>query len=157
MTQFNNQKGFATIEIFLVVMILAIISGVAVPQIAKMLDVAQLNYETKRFVSEFYFAKSLSRSAHFEPEIFYMQPITNGEVVKFSVANRSYEIKTSKNSIRERYFLPKNFKISRNLPMDLLFEDGRNTDGGTYIFTSPQNFSLHVVKDNQNRIRISKN
>ena len=155
MTQFKNQKGFAAIEIVFVVMIIAILSGVALPKMSQMIELANLNYETKRFVSEFYFAKSLSRSSQIEPIIF-SGVVNGGKPISFSVASRSYQITSSGNPVGEKYTLPKNFKISKNLPSVLVFSNGKNSDSGTYTITSPKNFSLYVIKNTQDRIRISR-
>lgn len=159
MTKFKNQKGFATIEIVFAVMIIALLSSVSLPKLARIFEVAQLNYETKRFVSEFYFAKSLSRSVKFEPEIFY-GVTSGGKPISFSVASRSYVLKSSGDVFGEKISLPKKFSIVReNLSTDLQFENGKvkPAKSGTYTFSSPHGFSQKIKLDSVGRLHIEPN
>ena len=59
----RNQFGFFTLEIILVVMIISLLATVAVPNMHKMLDAARLDYEIKKFCSEFDFAHSLGKQS----------------------------------------------------------------------------------------------
>ncbi|MBR6014185.1 MAG: prepilin-type N-terminal cleavage/methylation domain-containing protein [Selenomonadaceae bacterium] len=167
MKPFENQKGFAAIEIILVLLIISLVTSFALPKISRMLETAQLNYETKKFVSEFYFARSVSKSSQFEPEIF-SGSVSGGDGIIFSVASRSYQIKSGLFSIYEKHSLPKKFKIAKIFPKgstfevdrkfsdNLIFSNGKNSNGFTYRFESPSEIYLYVKKDTVGRIRISR-
>lgn len=159
MSRFKNQKGFATIEIFLVVMIIAILSGIAIPKIAQVLDVAQLDYETRRFVSEFYFAKSLSKSSNFEPE-FFSGVTLGGNSLYISVSSRSYYTEDGTKIIHERHFLPKKFSIKRgiNVPVNVKFMDGKISPSisSEYIFNAPRGFSEKIKIDSVGRVHVER-
>ena len=66
----KNQNGFATLEIILVVGIIAIFSTVAVPKMARILDKVCLNYEMKHLYSDLNFARSIGKSSNFNGGIF---------------------------------------------------------------------------------------
>lgn len=57
------QRGFATLEIILVTIIIAVLVKVAVPNAARILDTAALDYETKKFYSELRFVEEINRSS----------------------------------------------------------------------------------------------
>ena len=152
----KNQKGFETVEIILVMMIIAIVSAVALPNISRMIDVAQTDYETKKFVSEFYFARSVSKSSKVESEIFDGN-ISDGDDVIFSVSSRSYETKINWRFIRERHYLPKNFKITRNnISSTLIFSNGRVSSSGKYIVESPFGSSRTLTIDSVGRLHAER-
>ena len=57
------QKGFATLEFILAIMIIGVLMKIAVPKAAQIIDVATLDYETKRFYSELRFIQAMGRSS----------------------------------------------------------------------------------------------
>ena len=65
MNNIKNQRGFATLEIILVLSIIGIFSGVAVPKMARILDKVCLDYEMKHLYSDLNFARSLGKSSTF--------------------------------------------------------------------------------------------
>lgn len=60
------QKGFATLEIILSVLIVALLAGAALPNALRVLEKVSLDYETKRLYSELRFAQALSRDSNVE-------------------------------------------------------------------------------------------
>ena len=66
----NNQNGFATLEIILIIAIIAILSTVAVPKMARILDKVALNYEMKHLYSELNLTRTLNESAGYNVGIF---------------------------------------------------------------------------------------
>ena len=56
------QKGFATLEIVLVIFIVGVLASCAVPNAIRVLDMLSLDYETKRLYSELRFLQATSRS-----------------------------------------------------------------------------------------------
>ena len=160
MNSLKNQNGFATLEIILIMLIISVLVGVAVPKMSRMMDIAQLNYETKKFVSDFYFAKSLSKSSKFEPEIFSSVPFTNGDGIIFSVANRSYQIKRSNFPVTEIHYLPKKFQITAPSNLKTVtFGNGKtlSSSSGTYIFKSPLGLSNSLKLDSVGRLHAERN
>ena len=57
------QKGFATLEIIFVVLIISILTAVAVPRAKNFVEKATLDYEQKRLYSELKFLQTFNRSA----------------------------------------------------------------------------------------------
>jgi len=57
------QRGIATLEIIIAVMIIATLTKIAVPNIEKIIDTAALDYEHKRLYSELRFVQSTNRSS----------------------------------------------------------------------------------------------
>lgn len=56
------QKGLATIEIILAVMVIGVLMKFAVPKASSLIDTVALDYETKRFYSELQFVQAMGRS-----------------------------------------------------------------------------------------------
>lgn len=57
------QKGFATLEVILVIFIISVLMTCAVPNAARIIDKVSLDYETKRLYSDLRFVQALNRSA----------------------------------------------------------------------------------------------
>ena len=158
----KTQKGFATIEIILILLIISILASSAIPKISRSLDIAQLNYEIERFISEFYFAKSASKNSGFNPTIFssnFTAANDVGKNIKFIVETENYQTNYNRDLIRDIHKLPPNFKISRpnNLHTIIFSQGKRDGVSGTYTFTSAQNKSWYINLDSTGRDRASRN
>lgn len=155
----HKEKGFATLEIILVMLIISALAGVILPKMAKIVDVATLDYEVKKFRSEFLFARSLSRSASYEPSIFLPSPISKGNQITFKTEGTNYRIEQSGNLIREKNFLPTGFKISLKGNVGNISFNSRGKSGqtGTYIFTSSLGKKRNLVLDSVGRLQIDEN
>ena len=57
------QKGFATLEVILVIFIISVLMTCAVPNAARIIDKVSLDYETKRLYSDLRFIQAFNRSA----------------------------------------------------------------------------------------------
>lgn len=144
----------------MVMLIISALAGVVFPKMARIVDTATLDYEVKKFRSEFLFARSLSRSAKFNATIFSNRISSSGEAITFHVRDKSYEINRGTNSIRGNNLLPKGFSISFQKDLDtLIFTQGKIQGGnkGTYNFTSPFNKKRSLVLDSVGRLRIDEN
>lgn len=110
------QKGFATLEIIFAVLIIGILLTAAVPNAARVVDRAALDYETKRLYGDLRFLQSASRSGEMDllgtgrddlqPEkLPYMQ---------INPARRSWQILRGTNPVpvREEHFMRNGIKIS---------------------------------------------
>ena len=62
-SELKMQKGLATLEIILAVMIIAVLASTAVPNAVRIIDRAALDYETKRLYSELRFVQSISKAS----------------------------------------------------------------------------------------------
>ena len=108
------QKGFATLEIIFAVLIIGILLSAAVPNAARVVDRAALDYETKRLYGDLRFLQSASRSGEMDllgtgrtdlkPEkLPYMQ---------INAARRSWQILRDDKPVREEHFMRNGIKIS---------------------------------------------
>lgn len=95
----NKQNGFATLEIILIIGIIAIFSTVAVPKMKNILDKVALNYELKHLYSELNFARSIGKSSMIEGGIFNNFNNTGNGPVEFWIYSRKY----SNVNMRNRY------------------------------------------------------
>lgn len=57
------QKGLATLEIIFVMIIIAVLMSVTLPNVRRIIDTAALDYETKRLYSELRFVEAMNRSS----------------------------------------------------------------------------------------------
>lgn len=64
------QKGFATLEIIFATMIIAILMGAAIPNVARVIDRVALDYETKRLYTDLRFLQSLNRMTNMKDTHF---------------------------------------------------------------------------------------
>ena len=60
------QRGLATLEIIFAIIIIGVLVKVAVPNAARILDTAALDYETKKLYSELRFIQEMGRSSTIE-------------------------------------------------------------------------------------------
>lgn len=73
------QKGFATLEIILFTLIIAVLATVALPNAARVMDRVALDYETKKLYTDLRFLQSLERMNNMEVINFY-DPIDNNPI-----------------------------------------------------------------------------
>ena len=129
----RSQFGFFTLEIILVVMIISLLATVAVPNMHKMLDAARLDYEIKKFCSEFDFAHSLGKQSSVKTEIFVntisLDRNSGNIALGIDEKNRAYQLQIisnpTNNPIREKHFLSDGIKITSDVSRVLFLEDGR--------------------------------
>lgn len=151
----RKEKGFATLEIILLMVIISTLAGIVLPKMGRIVDTATLDYEVKKFRSEFFFARSLSRSASYEPLIFSNSSLPRGDAITFKTDEKNYRIECNGNLIREKNFLPQGFKISVPSGLDVLtFTQGKTGKTGTYTFISPLNKERSLVLNSVGRLRI---
>ena len=98
MNKIKNQRGFATLEIILIIGVIAIFSSVALPKMKIILDKVYLNYEMKHLYSELNLARSISKSSTFNGGIFQTMQDA-GHKVELWLYSKNY----SNESARNRY------------------------------------------------------
>lgn len=100
------QKGFATLEIIFVVLIISVLLSAIIPNVARIIDQAALDYETKRLYSELRFLQSLNRAERtsaigtglsFAPTEF--------PVMKLFPDKKSWQILRGNKLLREEHFM----------------------------------------------------
>ena len=147
----KNQRGFATIEIILVVMIISLLSTIAIPNMARMIDIARLDYEMKIFLSQVDFVKSRNKDFYYKTEIF--DPYNFEEIshpIFINVTENFYEFKQS-TEILYTHDLPQNFSMKifgLDNPIDV--SEGK---GGHIIITSRLGEKRYVIRNNAGRWR----
>ena len=103
-----NQRGFITLEIILVTVVVSILIAAAVPKISKMLEKIALDYEIKRFYSEVRFMQTSSRLTGFDRRNFSMGTGTDTNItmniLKYG-KNSYYYLSRGEYNIRETHFL----------------------------------------------------
>ena len=131
------------------------------PKMARIVDIAALNYEVRKFQSEFFFSRSLGRSASYEPKIFKYSLTSTGNAITFETYSTNYHIEQNGNLIREENFLPQRFKIDclSGLREVSFNSAGKIVSGksGTYTFTSSLNQKRSLRLDSVGRLRVDEN
>lgn len=160
------QKGFATLEVVLVLLIIAVLASCAVPNVVRVLDRVSLDYETKRLYTELRHVQSYDRmkqmgDTHFKDDADTLP-------LNFEVKETHYLLKqkTNPEKIYKRYFLPQGFKFSYRADMDfsyIKFDDmgkpqsSNNTAlNGHIVLTSRLGKQMYFVFDSVGRFRGSR-
>lgn len=164
----NKQNGFATLEIILIIGIIAIFSTVAVPKMARILDKVALNYELKHLYSELNLARSIGKSSTYNGWAF---PDSNSqhkvELFLYSrnfsssnIRNRYMIMRQSLNSSKSYFFhkLTNDIKLefsSGNKVLKINFNNpNRNSEGSkTLTLTSKYENSAQIKFDSVGRWR----
>ena len=154
-----NQKGFATLEIIFVIMIISTLAFIAVPKIDRVLDKIFLDYEMKRFCAELDFVSSLNRNASFNSKIFTQANPTANEII-LQLDSNSYQLKKNGKNFRDKHFLA--FGIKINFPFNFR-QIKFNSEGkclnnsGTIILTSRRGEKAEIIFDSVGRWRGDRN
>lgn len=154
----NNQKGFATIEIIFVMVIISILAGSYIPKISRSLDIAQLDYETKKFIGEFYLAKSFNRTANYSSNKFFGLNLAPAHSVQLNVNEKFYEFKRNTSKIGERYYLADGMTVKISGASSKVFqfsdeEDYYKGSSENLIIKSRLGKNSELVIDSVGRIR----
>ena len=150
----NNQKGFATLEIIFIMLIISILAGSVIPKISRSLDTVQLDYETKKFIGEFYLAKSLNRTANYSANKFFNLDLDPAHPVQIDVHEKFYYLKRNTSEIGDRNYLAKGMKFSDSKVFQ--FNDEEDYYRGSsvnMIFKSRLGRNSELVVDSVGRIR----
>ena len=154
MLDFQNQRGFATLEIILVIMIISLLATVALPNMARMVDVAQVEYEMKSLLSTLDATKSLNKNSHFQPEIFEGQ--LSSDASHELLLNVNYDKGTYPDlRYNEIHELPTGFLMTKNTSLENPIEFEKGTRGHITI-TSRYGVKRYVIRDTVRRWRGSR-
>ncbi len=127
MNKFKNQRGFATLEIILVVGIIAIFSTVALPRMRIILNKVYLDYEMKHLYSELNFARSIGKSSTFNSGIFQNFDNSGSGNIEFWLYSKYYSNKSARNRyqmMRPAVTSSPNYRHNLSNDIELEFEHG---------------------------------
>ena len=133
-----NQRGFATLEIICVILIISVLTTIAVPQMVRLLDKARLDYEMKTFLNNLELARSLERGTNYSPEIFKDSPFLadkQSEEINLYINENSYEILKNGKRIGDLKELPNGFSLRRNDSLKNPLEFSHNNNGTLTILS----------------------
>ncbi len=151
----KNQRGFLTIEMILVVLIIAILATLALPNMARMVDVAQVDYEMKILLSQLDYAYSLNKNISYNPGIFANKlSLDTGHHLQINVdedLNR-YTIVQNEKNFSEPHELPQGFSIrcESGLPNEIILNKIRP---GRIRIISRYNVERYIIFDSVGRWR----
>ena len=159
------QKGFATLEVVLVILIIAVLASCAVPNAVRVLDSVSLDCETKRLYTELRHIQSYDRMKQMDDKHFKDNADTLP--LNFEIKETYYLLKqTSPEKIYKQHFLPKGFKLSYPAAMDfsyIKFDDmgkpqasNNTTLNGHMILTSRLGKQRYFAFDSVGRFRGSR-
>lgn len=151
------QKGFATLEIIFVLLIIGVLLSVAVPNAARILDRAALDYETKRLYSDLRFLQALSRSGEFSllgTGRSDLQPEKSPYMQIYS-ARRSWKIFRDNKSVRAEHVMNDAVKFKDTNSIAIRFDAAgkSNQTSKSIILRSRYGKTNKIVFDSVGRFR----
>lgn len=149
----KSQGGFAAIEIILVMLIISLLATVALPNMAKMVDVAAVDYEMKILLSTLDFAKSSNKNSHYDTTIFGRALAGQNGVPLFlrvDYDKGTYKILSNGENFSEPHELPAGFSISKNDKLNNPIEFDKGNDGHITI-TSRYGVKRYIYFDSVGR------
>lgn len=144
-----------TIEIILVVLIIAILATLAVPNMARMVDVAQVDYEMKILLSQLDYAYSLNKNISYNPGIFANKfSLDTGHHLQINIdedLNRYTIVQNGKN-FSEPHELPQGFSIrcESGLPNEIILNESHS---GHIKITSRYKVNRYLICNSVGRWR----
>ena len=152
------QKGFATIEIILVAAIISILMTLTIPNAARLVDRAALDYEYKRLYSELRYLQTVSRSENFTIEGVKITglPKPNPPTMEIFAPLCRYKIVLSNDStlVRDEYQMSPNVTSLTTPKSRIFFTNGKaNITSNSIILKSRFGKANRIVFDSVGRIR----
>lgn len=155
------QKGFATIEIILVTLIIAVLVKVAVPKAAQLIDNATLDYENKRLYSELRYVQAMSRSNEIQStgtgNTSLLTTTAEQPTLFIDTTKNYYQVFRSpelKKILREPHYLSNGIKISSPENNIKFNSNGNaNINSGSITLTSRLGKKKYIIFNTVGRIR----
>lgn len=158
------QKGFASLEIILTVLTIALLATVAVPNAARILDKVALDYERKRLYSELQFLRTFDRSASVDATGLNMSNFFDGRktissvaIMNFDFDANSYQIFRKETPVREPHYLSYGvtFSDETDVPKQIQFDakGTANVTSKTIVLESRRGYKTKLRFDSVGRIR----
>ena len=148
------QKGIATLEIILAIMIIGVLMKFAVPKAAQIIDAVALDYETKRFYSELRFVQAMSIEDIDRPMLYINRTKNYYQVFKNM---------EGQDPIREPHYFSNGVTIKLKNKTDTIIKINFNTEGkasinsDTLTLTSRLGKNKYIKFDSVGRVRGSLN
>lgn len=157
------QKGFASLEIILTVLIIALLATIAVPNAARILDKTALDYERKRLYSELQFLRTFDRAASVDAtgmdKYFFngKKTVSSIATMNFDFKANSYQIFRKDKPLREPHYLSYGviFSAETDVPKQIQFDakGASNVNSKTIVLESPRGYKTKLRFDSVGRIR----
>ena len=163
------QKGLATLEIILIMLIIAVLASAAIPNAVRMIDTVALDYETKKLYTDLRLLQELNMSGSVKATGTGRKDMSFGDslYMNFTFEPSSYQIVRGANvyspAVREPHYLSNGIKISfktsvdRNAISSNEFGHMTNVLGkslsNSLILTSRLDQKNYIVFDSVGRIR----
>ena len=146
------QKGFATFEVVLLMIIIVVMISVALPAAERMIDRVALDYETKRLYTDLRFVQSFDRMTNMRDSHFLT---AEDEAVKVIIRTNYYRLEKNSDSklYAEHYF---SNGVTAGKAKSVMFDDmGKITpaDSDTLYLTSRLGKKNSIVFDTVGRFR----
>ena len=151
------QKGFATIEIIFVIVIIAVLVTVAVPNAARIIDRVALDYETKRLYSELRYLQAISRVKELKKTGTGREEAANETTTLMEIQPivREYQILRNEIPITEKHKMLPNIKSLTTPERQISFDNNgkANITSKSIVLTSRFGKPNKIVFDSVGRIR----
>ena len=159
------QRGLATLEIIFAIIIIGVLVKVAVPNAARILDTAALDYETKKLYSELRFVQEMNRSSTVVSTGTGRTEQSGDYIILTIKRNENfYQVSRGTASLRE----PHNFSYGVTVKLEssndeiirIYFKSNGHADingdnKGTITLTSRFDKKRYIIFDNVGRMRVS--
>lgn len=133
------QKGFATLEIVFAIMIIAVLLSVTIPNTARVIDRAALDYESKKFYSDLRFLQATGRSGTFDTTGTGKSEADTSPSIKLAPNRHSWQILRGNTPIREEHFFGDRIWLSTNGDSEIAFNSlGRSKSVNMTITLTPR-------------------
>ena len=150
------QKGFATLEITLAALIIALLMKVAIPNATRLVDRAALDYETKRLYSELRLIESMNKSEQCKGTGTGLGNIGDETYIKFISEPPGYQVvrglnELTNSTVREPHVLSYGVKISS--PKNVINFETEKIVSNNITLTSRLGKTNKIVFDSVGRMR----
>ena len=154
MKEIKNQRGFSTLEIILVVSIIGIFAGVAVPKMARTVDKVCLDYEMKHLYSDLNLARSIGKTSTFNGGIFpYIENAQHS--IEFWIYCGEYTTVSARNRYQiMRLSVTSSPYYRHNLSNDIKLEFNRGNEVLKIDFSKSQTIDLKSKYGDSAQIKI---
>ena len=155
------QKGFATLEIILFTLIIAVLATATLPNAARIIDRVALDYETKKLYTDLRFMQSLERMTYMKNVNFSNLDGTIDETDRMIIYPNYYTLEKTANSkiYYEHYFssgVTASEKSKTEPTWTIKFDDAGRINpaiSDTLKLTSRFNKNSYIVFDSVGRFR----
>ena len=160
----RDERGYALIEILILIAVIAILSAAVLPKISNSFKVVCSRYIMQNIYSELRFLQTVARTANFDKENTVMNmPIVEkvGGTFSVRVVSNQYVFRMTGQSIR-RYNLPPNFSFEKTLYMRItssgtIKDNDSNNSGQVRLKRGTELCKPFIVFDSVGRIRTVNN